>query len=188
MLNSSDLVDLYRRRGALAYEGEGVSQWLHGWQCGHLALQAGAEPALQLAAWLHDIGHLLDEQPGTPTLQGLDDRHESRGAALLDAVFGCDVAAPVALHVQAKRHLVAIRPDYLQRLSADSLRSLALQGGPMSPAESAHFKTLPGAQESLRLRAWDDFAKDPRWQPESFDAALHELERLIHRVRHTAPC
>lgn len=43
------ILALFRARGELAYEGEGISQIVHGWQCGQPALQAGAPPALQLA-------------------------------------------------------------------------------------------------------------------------------------------
>ncbi|MFX5801369.1 hypothetical protein ABTE09_19860, partial [Acinetobacter baumannii] len=87
-----------------------------------LALRAQASPALQAAAWLHDIGHLLDGETDTPTLHGHDDRHEARAAALLRPWFGAAVADPVALHVEAKRYLVATQADYAARLSADSQR------------------------------------------------------------------
>ncbi len=55
-----DVIALYERLGHLEYAGEGVTQWQHAWQCGQLARRAQAAPALQAAAWLHDIGHLLD--------------------------------------------------------------------------------------------------------------------------------
>ena len=34
------ILELFRSKGELAYEGEGISQIAHGWQCGQLALQA----------------------------------------------------------------------------------------------------------------------------------------------------
>src|SRR5262245_31350969 len=116
---SKRILDLYRERGAMEYEGEGVTQIAHAAQCGALARAAGASPELELAAWLHDIGHLLAGLPGTPTLEGIDDHHENRGAAFLIEAFGLGVAEPVRLHVAAKRYLVATNPGYYESLSAD---------------------------------------------------------------------
>ena len=174
-----DILALYARGGHLQYSGEGVTQLQHAWQCGRLAERAQATPALQLAAWLHDLGHLMTGLPGSPTLAGIDDRHESLAAHALAPLFGEAVSRPAALHVQAKRYMVATQPTYAARLSADSLRSLALQGGPMSPSEVAHFNTLPHAADALRLRAWDDAGKLPDWQPGHADQALALLRALM---------
>jgi predicted HD phosphohydrolase len=176
------ILELFRAKGELAYEGEGISQIAHGWQCGQLALQAGATPELQLAAWLHDLGHLLSDLAGTPSLQGIDDRHENTGSRLLDAVWGAAVAEPVRLHVDAKRFLVAAHPDYLARLSADSVRSLALQGGPMSIDECVRFQANPFALDAQQLRAWDDMGKRADWFASDTGQALAELQALMARV------
>jgi len=71
--------ELYRDKGDLHYDGEGVSQLAHAWQCGQLSKKEGASSKLQLASWLHDIGHLLSKKEGTPTTYGYDDRHELMG-------------------------------------------------------------------------------------------------------------
>jgi phosphonate degradation associated HDIG domain protein len=173
----ADILELFARRGGLAYDGEGISQWQHAWQCGRLARQAGATPALQLAAWLHDLGHLLAGLEGTPTLRGHDDRHEDVAARALRPLFGCAVAEPIALHVAAKRYLVGQHADYRDRLSSDSVRSLALQGGPMDEAQCAAFIAMPYALDATRLRVWDDIAKQPDWRPP--DDAAAELTGLL---------
>lgn len=182
MSKAHTILELFRSKGDLAYDGEGISQIAHGWQCGQLALLAGASPALQLASWLHDIGHLLSDFEGTPTLQGLDDRHENTGAQLLQALWGADVAEPVRLHVQAKRFLVAANPDYLAHLSADSVRSLALQGGPMSIEECVRFQANAYALDAQQLRSWDDVGKRVGWFAPDSEAALAELRALMARV------
>lgn len=182
-MDAATIVDLYATKGHLAYEGEGVSQLQHGWQCARLARHAGAGPALQLAAWLHDLGHLMTALAGTPTLQGIDDRHEGRAAAVLLPLFGPRVAEPVALHVLAKRCLVATKPEYLRLLSPDSVRSLALQGGPMPIDEARAFLQRPHAPAAMRLRMWDDVAKSPPLQPPSQAAALDGLLRLMRCVQ-----
>lgn len=172
------ILTLYREQGAMQYDGEGATQMQHGAQAAALATAAGAAPALQLAAWLHDIGHLLAGIPGTPTLAGIDDRHEALGSAFLAAGFGPAVSGPVALHVEAKRYLVAANPGYRARLSPDSRRSLELQGGPMPAMDRDAFIALPFAQDALRLRAWDEAAKQPGYEP----GRIEDLERLLRLV------
>jgi phosphonate degradation associated HDIG domain protein len=181
MQTAQSILGLFRSRGELAYDGEGISQLAHGWQCRQLALQAGASPALQLAAWLHDIGHLVSDLPNTPTLQGQDDRHEITGARLLATVWGPSVAEPVRLHVDAKRYLVSAYPEYRARLSADSVRSLALQGGPLSLQECVGFQASPYALDAQQLRSWDDSAKRLGWFADSTAQALSELAALMAR-------
>ena len=72
---------------------------------------------------------------------------------------------PVRLHVAAKRYLCAVEPGYLTGLSAASVHTLRIQGGPMSPAEAAVFEASPWCTAALRLRRWDDGAKDPASVP-----------------------
>jgi len=176
------LVDFYEKRGHQAYAGEHVSQLEHAWQCAQLAREAGASEALQLAAWLHDVGHLSAGLGETPTLQGVDDRHEHAGAALLSACFGADVTEPVRLHVAAKRYLVTTQAGYGARLSEDSLRSLALQGGPMSALEAQTFARHPFARSAQQLRVWDDLAKRSGWFAAGPQQALAQLRALSQRV------
>lgn len=158
------LLALLRHGATVRYAGEAVSQLEHALQTAALARQAGAGAELISAALLHDAGHLL--APATEA----DDRHEQLGAAWLGSRFGPAVTEPVRLHVAAKRYLVAASATYAQRLSADSLRSLVLQGGPMSAAEQAAFMQQAHASDALRLRAWDDLAKLPDAPAQHLDA------------------
>jgi len=182
MSNANEILALFEGKGGLMYDGEGITQLEHAWQCGQLAREAGASPALQLASWLHDVGHLMNGLTGTPTLTGLDDAHESTGATMLRAIWGDAVAEPVRLHVQAKRYLVATVPGYAGKLSPDSVRSLALQGGPMKTLECDEFAADPYADDAKRLRAWDDAGKRHAWFSETTAAALAELRVLMERV------
>lgn len=182
-LTLDDVIQRYAQQGHTRYAGEDVTQLQHGWQCARLASRAHASAELQLAAWLHDLGHLLTGWEGSPTLEGRDDRHEALGAAALEPLFGPAVARPVALHVQAKRYLVAARPNYARTLSPDSVRSLALQGGPMTVQEQQDFLADPFADDAVRLRVWDDTGKLGEWQPASTEEALTQLQALMQRVR-----
>ncbi len=181
-LDPDTVVGLFERHGQLRYAGEPMTQLQHAWQCGQLARQGRATPALRLAAWLHDVGHLMSGLDGSPTVDGVDDRHESLAARALLLHFGPSVAGIVGLHVQAKRYLVATHETYARRLSPDSVRSLALQGGAMSAREAAEFMAGPLAHDALRLRLWDDAGKRPDWGPDTFGKAMDELRRLMRDV------
>jgi predicted HD phosphohydrolase len=182
MMNAGQLLELIGQKGGLEYAGEGVSQLQHAWQCGVLAERAGASKSLQLASWLHDVGHMLTGLPGTPTLQGIDDRHELQGARVLHAIWGDAVSEPVRLHVQAKRYMVTTIPGYRAKLSEDSVRSLALQGGLLDSRECNEFNANPFADDAVRLRAWDDAAKQHGVPGLQDDAILSMLRALMDSV------
>ncbi len=170
--------ELYRDKGDLHYDGEGVSQLAHAWQCGQLSKKEGASSKLQLASWLHDIGHLLSKKEGTPTTYGYDDRHELMGGNYLTQIFSGEVAQPVLMHVLAKRYLVTTDPEYRQSLSPDAIRSLALQGGDMSKEECELFISHSFAVDAIALRRWDDLGKNPQWNMPSKDEVINELTHL----------
>ena len=136
-----------------------ITQREHALQAAWLAEREGCAPALVAAALLHDVGHLVHGLGEDPAAEGLDDRHEEAGHAFLAAWFGPEVTEPVRLHVAAKRYLCATEADYFGRLSPDSVRSLALQGGAMSAEEVAAFRALPQARDAVRLRRFDEAAK-----------------------------
>jgi predicted HD phosphohydrolase len=183
------ILDLYERQGLRASVPGGLSPLQHGWQCARLARNAGAAPSLQLAAWLHDLGHLVGAEAATGGGAADDggaalplqhrNPHARRGAALLLPLFGASVSGPVALHVEAKRCMATLRPDYRRALSSAALHQLALQGGAMPLHEARAFLQRPHAPAALRLRLWDDGARDPHLWPPSASAALDALARLM---------
>ncbi len=150
---------LFAGPGARDYLGEPVTIGTHMLQAAALAEAAGADPAQVAAALLHDIGHLLGET---------DARHGPAGADWLGQWFGEQVTEPVRLHVSAKRYLCAAEPGYFGLLSAESVRTLARQGGPMTGAQAAAFEALPFARAAVAVRRWDDEAKDPAVTPPGF--------------------
>ncbi len=90
---------------------------------------------------------------------GLDDRREIIAAEKLSAFFGDAVTMPIRLHVEAKRYLCAIDPEYMKTLSPASTWSLNLQGGPFAAAEVDEFIKRPFAADTAKLRHWDESAK-----------------------------
>lgn len=169
-LTVESLADLLAGCAADMYGGEAVTQLAHALQAAELAARAGAADALVCAALLHDVGHLLAK-----TETG-DDRHEQIGAGLLATLFDRAVTEPVRLHVMAKRYLCTVEPDYFATLSRESVRSLALQGGLLSGTEAASFAALPHAEDAVRLRRWDDLAKDPAARTRSLQSFLPLLQ------------
>jgi gamma-butyrobetaine dioxygenase len=163
------IAELFAGPGARDYLGEPVTIGSHMRQAGHLAEAAGAEGSLVAAALLHDIGHLRNET---------DSRHGDAGAQWLSQWFGTAVTEPVRLHVAAKRYLCATEPGYFGLLSAESVRTLALQGGPMTAGQAAEFEAMPFAQDAVAVRRWDDEAKDPVITPPEFAYFAPLLARL----------
>jgi len=154
-----DILELFARHGHSEYGGEAVTQLEHALQAAFFAERQAAPANLIAAALVHDVGHLLHSLPDDAPDQGIDDAHEILAARWLADRFGPAVCEPVRLHVTAKRYLCAVDDTYFGQLSAPSVLSLGLQGGPMTPEETREFERMPFSQESVQLRRWDDAAK-----------------------------
>lgn len=134
------------------WDEEAVDEWDHAMQAAARALDDGADDELVLAAALHDIGH-------SPLLggPGIED-HSGLARDWIEPRFGSRVGWLAWAHVAAKRHLAATDPAYAAALSPTSLASLLEQGGPRIDPE---FAGHPWCRDALRLRRYDDAAKDP---------------------------
>src|ERR1700710_1513909 len=151
--------EIIEGKGHRLYGLSAINQRAHALQAAWLAEQADCDAALITACLLHDIGHMVHDLGEDPAKDGIDDRHEELGHQWLTRWFGPEVAEPVRLHVAAKRYLCAVEPDYFSKLSRDSVRSLALQGGPMSGGELAAYRANPRAEAATMLRRFDEAAK-----------------------------
>ena len=152
------LVGLFEQRGTGKYS-EVVNQIEHATQCAGLAAEAGSDDATVLAAFLHDVGHLLMNERDENGEMSSDFHHEQVGARFLANWFDEPVTVPVELHVPAKRYLCAVEPSYHDELSPTSVHTLMLQGGPMSVDEVADFEASPHLDAAVNLRRWDEQAK-----------------------------
>jgi phosphonate degradation associated HDIG domain protein len=173
-----ELLDIFVGRATRRYGLSEINQLQHALQAATLAESDGAPPATVLASLLHDVGHMIHHLGEDPAGRGVDDVHEELGARWLAERFGPEVSEPVRLHVAAKRYLCAVESDYFSKLSPDSVRSLGLQGGPMSADEVEAFRRNPLHAEAVRLRRFDEAAKDPRAKTPDFD----------HFLRHVVVC
>ena len=171
--------DIFLRRGAESYLGEQVTMAQHMLQAAQCAEEAGADITQIVAALLHDIGHYKNEIPESSLAKGVNNFHEEAGANFLEEYFPASVVEPIRQHVEAKRYLCAVRPEYFMRLSPASINTLNLQGGPMNEKEIREFEKNDYLEQCVNLRYWDEKAKDPERKCASFSYYRPLIESLV---------
>jgi 2-amino-1-hydroxyethylphosphonate dioxygenase (glycine-forming) len=173
-----EINELFEKKARSGYFGEAVSKLQHAEQAAALAQRAGADEETILAALLHDVGHLLEGGEEDAEVGVIDHDHLA-AAWLRERGFGERLIALVEGHVDAKRYLVATHPDYDAKLSDASRRTLELQGGPMNASEVAVFGGDALLKEKLRLRSWDEQAKDPEARVAAFGTYAGMMRRYL---------
>jgi predicted HD phosphohydrolase len=134
-----------------------VSQLGHALQCAALARRHRADDEVVLAALLHDVGHLVSTAPEDP-----ESHHGAWGGRLVRPFVPPRVAWLVEHHVVAKRYLCTVSRDYAEGLSPVSLSSWFAQGGRLPLATLRELDAHRWFADALKIREWDDSAKDPR--------------------------
>lgn len=149
---------LYEMNGSDEYVGEPVSVLEHSLQTAQMAENEGFDDDVILAAFFHDIGHFL---PNKNEMNGLGNiSHEVAGANFLyKNGFSNRIAMLVRNHVEAKRYLTFKYPDYYEKLSEASKKTLEFQGGKMGKEEAENFEKMSMFSLFLKMREWDDKAK-----------------------------
>ena len=169
-----DVRTLFLERGNERYD-EAVTQLQHALQCAALARRASADDEVVLAALLHDVGHLIARSSERP------ERHHGHwGAAFVRPWVPPRVAWLIEHHVVAKRYLCTVDPAYERGLSAASVRSLVAQGGRLTDEEKTRLESEPWFADAVRVRQWDEEAKDPAAVVPPLDAYAGLLERYLH--------
>ena len=84
-------------------------------------------------------------------------------------------------HVAAKRYLCATKPEYFNRLSAASVHTLELQGGPMSADEVAEFEANPNLKEIIQVRYLDEAGKRADMETPEFAHFAPMVQRMVDR-------
>jgi phosphonate degradation associated HDIG domain protein len=187
-LSVDEILRLYDSRGARLYGSEPVSQSAHALQAALLAAEGGASAELIAAAFLHDLGHLVSDQPHSLEHES-DDVHQYLAIPFLRGRFADAVLEPIRLHVDAKRYLCRVDAGYLDTLSPASRHSLELQGGPFDRGAADRFIVRPFAWDAIRLRRWDDQAKVAGLAVPSlrdFEPVLRSVERRATEARRAA--
>lgn len=156
-----EIRQLFENQGDEAYYGENISQYEHAAQAALLAQKQGFDYEVQIAAFLHDIGHLLPAN-STEELMELYGRkkHEAVAANWLRARdFSEKIAILVENHVNAKRYLCFVNDTYYDNLSEASKKTLEFQGGKMTEEEAKNFEKNPYFETIIKMRRWDEAAK-----------------------------
>ena len=157
---AEEIIEIFRVTGGDDYAGEEVTQLEHACQAAQLAEQQGFDDEVILAAFLHDLGHLLsDDEEDDMDGFGVKD-HEAVGAEFLkQRGFSDKVTTLVKSHVAAKRYLCFANKRYYDNLSEASKMTLLYQGGPMTEAEAKTFEQNPLKNLIIKMRTWDEEAK-----------------------------
>ena len=155
------ILRIYEERGNERYMiEEPITQIQHAIQTALQIKVMGGSPELQVAGLLHDIGHLVQNHDPLNPSDGKDDEHERIGANWLAMKgFKASVYEPIRWHVDAKRYLCAVKPEYMNELTPASQLSLKLQGGPMDKDEQKVFENRQSYREAVMLRSADDRGK-----------------------------
>jgi phosphonate degradation associated HDIG domain protein len=174
----AEALDIFLEQGMRPYT-EVVSQLEHALQCAWLAEKESGDGDLIAAAFLHDIGHMMQKHGQGAADRGIDDKHEDIARGWAARHFNARVAQAVGLHVDAKRYLCAVRPDYFGTLSPASVKSLELQGGPMDVFEVREFEAQPHYEDAVKVREWDDRAKTAGLETPGIDHFRPYLEAAL---------
>jgi len=159
------LVFYLRQASDRGYIGETVSQLEHALQCAHLAFKDKVPQWVIIAALLHDIGHLCPDlqtkiEPNNDEQWGIIN-HDEIGAEVLRKLHIKEkICNLVGLHAKAKRYL-AYDVSYYDKLTRASKETLLRQGGPMTIDEIQEFELNTDWEWAIKLRRWDDIAKNP---------------------------
>lgn len=131
---------------------------------------------LRVAAFLHDVGHMIGEDTDE---FGVTD-HDTVGACWLHkAGFSERVVAVVVQHVNAKRYLCSRFPAYYEKLSQASKKTLEKQGGIMTDKQADEFEVLPYFADIIRVRQWDEKAKDKNQTETNFKDIFDEIRKVL---------
>jgi phosphonate degradation associated HDIG domain protein len=173
-----EIREIFLSQGDEDYYGEPVSQFEHAAQAAILAEKSGFDKEVQIAAFLHDIGHLL---PAASEGELMDNygRKDHEGVAadwLRNRGFSEKIAILVENHVNAKRYLCYANPAYFHNLSDASRQTLTFQGGKMEQAEAEAFENNPYFDIIIRMRRWDEAAKVENQQLPDLDHFLQMCE------------
>lgn len=158
---ADEIFALYDKHGNADYIGESISQIEHMCQCAQLAQKSGYEEDVILAAFFHDLGHLLEPASENNNMGGYGIKnHEKIGGNYLRSKgFSEKIALLVESHVQAKRYLTYKDEAYYNALSEASKKTLEYQGGKMTTEEAIIFASHPYFALMIQLRLWDEEAK-----------------------------
>ena len=174
-----DIIELYEKYGNSDYIGEIITQTEHALQSALLAEKYKPnDEEFIVAALLHDIGHIIPNGIKMSDLGILE--HEHEGAAYLKKYgFSERILYLISNHVNAKRYLISVSGEYMEKISDASRKTLKYQGGPMRPDEIENFKKHKYFEDVILLRNIDEAAKEKGAPTRNFIEYLELIKKLI---------
>lgn len=161
--------------------GEDMTVLSHSLQAADIALSQHLSDELIIASLLHDIGHVLPkfykEEAKNMEEYGTLLHEVIAKEFLLNNGFSLAVAEPIYLHVDAKRYLCSVNPDYYNTLSNASQATMKYQGGLMNDGELLKFESNVYSKDAIKLRHVDDLAKET-----NYDTSTEKLNFWMQRL------
>lgn len=196
IINKKHLIEntfkLYELYGDKGYIGEEVTQLEHAIQCAKLAEVDNEynKPEIILGAFLHDIGHLLiydKMENNNNNYKCMGDygvlNHETTGSDYLyHNNFTDEICSIVKNHINTKRYLITKNKDYYNNLSEGSKQTFKYQNGLMSNREIINFENDPLFKIHLKLREWDDKAKDTSIKYENIKDIINYYKNIAIKL------
>tara|TARA_B100000287_G_scaffold432589_1_gene492263 strand:+ start:1237 stop:2547 length:1311 start_codon:yes stop_codon:yes gene_type:complete len=145
------------------YIGEKITITQHSLQVAEQAKKNGESEDIQLACFLHDIGHLLGFESNIELgMEGCGiEKHEQIGAIFLKNIGLSNTIYEIILnHVNAKRYLCTKYKEYYNKLSEASKITLKYQGNIMNQDELIKFEKNKLFEIFLKCRKYDELGKD----------------------------
>ena len=176
----------YEKFGDEIYFGEKVTQLQHAFQAADFARANNATDEVVLAAFFHDIGHLCVDATENNAMDNLGIKeHELVGAQfLLNCGFSETVYKLVAAHVPAKRYLAYKYPEYKNKLSEASLKTLEHQGGIFNDKEALRFESDELHPLYIKMRLWDEGAKDEKTPIGDLEEIKNLTKKYLLSIKH----
>ena len=174
--------NLILKNGHMTY-GETMTVLSHSVQSGLIATRKNFDDHLVVAAFLHDIGHMLPiaidkDMNGYGSID-----HEASGADYLQkSGFAEEVTMPIRNHVLSKRYLCTVNENYYATLSDASKKTMEYQGGLLDNDSVVAFENQLYFESSLELRYIDDEAKEEDFvvTEEQIDEFLRLAEKVLN--------
>jgi len=178
---TNEIMNYYEMNGGEEYAGEKITQLEHMVQAAQLAEEQGYDEETVLAAFLHDIGHICEAGDGDNKMGefGIKDHEEIGADFLQEKGFSKKVVRLVQSHVEAKRYLTFKDPEYYEKLSDASKKTLEYQGGRMTEEEANAFEHYPLFDLIIKMRKWDEQAKI---EHKPLPALAHYRKMILHHL------
>ena len=148
-----EIIGLFEEYGNYQYTSENITLTEHMILCAMMAESENCDIEMIIAAFLHDIGHLLILQEINQSCLMSHDFVAKQ--YLLSKGFNYRIASLVGNHTQAKKYFVKLFPNYYQNPS----KTYQYQSEIMTDREMLQFKKDPFFKDLLIISEFDDRSK-----------------------------